>query len=227
MVEGRRQQRLDWLDWFEPGEIRGDLLRDALDVDDGEGEWLKNMSIWGYPRGWTGKRDPRYEVMKRIEEGLGEEEDDEVFVIFGDADHEEEIDLVPPHNPTPEIAAIPSPANTDVPEPQIHRWASYPNTHFSSALLPIYSGYALPPPPSQTFSEERQALWEKITAEPPPLPPPNYPPPPPPTSSPPPLPPSSTPPPQPPPPLPTPPDSPSRLAEESDGEAEMDMSDSD
>ncbi|KZP08723.1 hypothetical protein FIBSPDRAFT_922625 [Athelia psychrophila] len=231
VVEGRRHQRLDWLDDFEPGEVRGDALREALGTA-GETEWLRNMALWGYPKGWTGTRDPRYEVMKRIEEEP-EYEDEDPFLIFGDKGEEEEIELHPPRKQSPErehaTEEVPSSPKPTKLEADIHRWASYPTTYFSSALLPLYNGYALPPPPSETFSRERQALWEKITSVPPP-PPPGAPPPPPPTSSPPPLPPSGPPPPQPPPPS-------SPLAQavpqlgseslDSDSEADMDLSDED
>ena len=220
VVEGRRQSRLDWLDWFEPGEVRGTLLREALELDDdesggeGDGQWLRNMAIWGYPKGWTGERDPRYEVNERVEGEIEQEDEDEPFVIFGDAGEEEEITFSPPHpqsqspNRNSKISDD-DPTPTPPSPPQIHRWASYPTTYFSSALLPIYTGYALPLIPSPcVFTDDRQALWDHITSD-------NEPPPP--STSPPPLPP---PPPHPDVPLPV-------SEEEQDGEAEMDLSDSD
>jgi len=139
VVEGKKQQRLDWLDWLEPGQVRGELLREAIGWEEGTGEggggdgqWLRNMAVWGYPKGWTGLRDPRYEVMKRIEGEVENDEDDEdedVFVIFGDAGEEEKITFT-----TPLLDFTPPP------QPKVHRWASYPTTYFSSALLPIYTG---------------------------------------------------------------------------------------
>ncbi|KAF7979609.1 hypothetical protein HWV62_41932 [Athelia sp. TMB] len=218
IVEGRRQQQLDFLDAFEPGEVRGDLLRDAIS-DNGE-EWLKNMALWGYPRGWTGPRDPRYEVMKRIEEEPIHDEEP-VFLIFGDGG-EEEVELYPQTTDSAESedgedVHLPLKPDESAAEAlmQIHRWAAYPDTYFSSALLPIYNGFALPPPESDTFSRERQALWEKITSAPPP-------PPPPPTTSPPPLPPF-----EPPPIAPLASEVPQPCSLYSDGEAEMDFSDED
>jgi zinc finger CCHC domain-containing protein 8 len=226
VVEGRKQEKLDWLDWFEPGEVRGALLREAIGLDwDGDegasahadGEWLRNMAVWGYPKGWTGERDPRYEVMRRIEgeviDDSDEEEEEEVFLIFRDVGEQEKITFTTPSQLSP-FNTVPQTPNEDpTPSPpKIHRWASYPNTHFSSALLPIYTGYALPPlsaDPSPTFTSDRQALWVNVTSgNGPPQPPP-----PPPSTS--------------PPPLPPPPDKPPLPKEELDGEAEMDFSDSD
>jgi zinc finger CCHC domain-containing protein 8 len=48
---------------------------------------------------------------------------------------------------------------------QSHRWATYPPTYFSSDLLPVYNGMCLPPiqpMTSSTFSSERHLLWERI-----------------------------------------------------------------
>ena len=102
--------------------------------------------------------------------------------------------------------------------PESRRFATYPDSFFSSSLLPIYNGFALPPiiddfasrsavqdTAHGTFTADREALWSRITtaqanmtlhntssvssAE--------YDVPPPPLSSPPPLPPASTPPPLP------------------------------
>jgi zinc finger CCHC domain-containing protein 8 len=223
VVEGRKQEKLDWLDWFEPGQVRGSLLREALglaedkneggNVDD-DGEWLRNMAVWGYPKGWTGERDPRYEVMRRIEGEDDEDEDgdgEDAFVIFGDAGEQEEITInSSPHPDTkPPIREM---LEEGPPSPKIHRWASYPTTHFSSALLPIYSGYALPPLPTESpqfINDAGNIIYGKDLAPRPP------------SSSPPPL----------PPPIPPPPavfqTELQVLGEELDGEAEMDFSDSD
>ncbi|KAK0463568.1 uncharacterized protein EV420DRAFT_1096781 [Desarmillaria tabescens] len=63
-TEAWRQQRLDWLGLFKPGEVRGQLLREA--IVPGEGDWLENIAIWGYPRGWVGVTDPQALVRQRI-----------------------------------------------------------------------------------------------------------------------------------------------------------------
>jgi len=226
VVEGRKQERLDFLDWFEPGEVRSCLLREALGLDedeggnvDGDGEWLRNMAIWGYPKGWIGERDPRYKVMRRIEGEVDDDDDgddEDPFVIFGDANEQEEIKFTPsPQQKTYTKAKhMPESPNEDPPlTPKIHRWASYPTTYFSSALLPVYTGYALPPLPTdspQIFAPNRQAFKDNINIvsgnDPPP-------------------PPSITPPPLPPPLLLT--SGIVALDEELDGEAEMELSDSD
>ncbi|KIM86340.1 hypothetical protein PILCRDRAFT_86543 [Piloderma croceum F 1598] len=225
VVEGKKQERLDWLDWFEPGEVRGALLREAIGLGedgDGDGEWLRNMAVWGYPKGWTGERDPRYEVMRRIEGEVDDDDDDDddeseeedVFLIFGDGGEQEEILFTTPSQKSSSTQPITQTPNGDPPSPsKIHKWASYPNTHFSSALLPVYTGYALPPLPTDsppTFSNERRTLWENIPSGNGPSP---HSPPRPPSTS--------------PPPLPPPPDGPPLSEEALDGEAEMDFSDSD
>ena len=227
IVEMRKQQALDFLDFFEPGEIKGPELRNALGLD-GEnghdGEWLKNMALWGYPPGWVGERDPRYEVSKIIEGELDDSDEENPFIIFGDgeeeylsfsntkpkgkaddSDEEEQFIIVgdgneelltfssakPRSTLSPqqdEISienvhedAIPStthsPARSPKPcpgrkgkEKKMHRWAVYPPTQFSSALLPTYTGYALPALGSDTFDKEPQA--KTTTPRPPCGPPP-------------------------------------------------------
>jgi hypothetical protein len=91
--------------------------------------------------------------MKRIE---GEVEDDndeseeqDVFLIFGNGGEQEEILFTAPSQPKHPTGICPP----------------HPNTHFSSALLPVYMGYALHPLPTDsppTFTN-RQTLWENIT----------------------------------------------------------------
>lgn len=80
-VEDWKRQRLEWLESFDPGHIRGDVLRNALGLEPGDPgervEWLRNMALWGYPKGWTGSIDPRLRVHERIvrEDQDSEEED--------------------------------------------------------------------------------------------------------------------------------------------------------
>jgi zinc finger CCHC domain-containing protein 8 len=178
VAEGWRQERLHWLEEFEPGAIKGDLLKEALgDVD--EMPWLRNMAVWGYPRGWVGPIDPRHLVRERIWKEHGgdvEEHDDsndEPFAIFGDDGHVEEVAFEGVR-----VEHAPSPPARD----PATRWARYPATYFLSDLLPVHSGFNLPP----VNGEEDRA------PPPPPPPPPGEPPPippPPPPSTPPPLPP--------------------------------------
>ncbi|KAF8921810.1 hypothetical protein CPB85DRAFT_1264615 [Mucidula mucida] len=200
LVEESRRQRLNWLETFTPGQITGDLLRDA--IFPGDGDWLKHIAIWGYPKGWSSSRDPRIEVRKRI---MNEWSDDDTFhselsIITDENDVEEGSSFAGRFTP-----AMPTPNEIDHDDAPEQRWAEYPNTEFSSSLLPLYKGFALPPPGSEfqerstaesTYSFERRALWDHLTSSsgrpPPPAsaPPPLPPPPPPPTSEPPPLPPS-------------------------------------
>ncbi|KII88161.1 hypothetical protein PLICRDRAFT_175798 [Plicaturopsis crispa FD-325 SS-3] len=248
VVEAWKQQRLDWLDEFDPGTLKGTLLREALDLSDGEhsGEWLRNIALWGYPRGWIGYKDPRERVYRRIayeDADMHGPDDEQVeFLIFGDEGEEERVVLKPPLSDAQPVSDTSSDSDTTsaserstseaAPEPSesqaattppLRRWAEYPPTYFSSALLPVYNGYALPPLESDSFTSDRKALWGQIANVPflpnaalPAAPPP---PPPPPPGSPPPLPPSpGTPllPPEPP---------QDGLAEDADDEVDMDMSD--
>lgn len=190
VVEEWRQQRLQWLEIFEPGEIRGELLRDALDSEDGD--WLRNMAIWGYPKGWVSCHDPRILVTKMIwnentDPDDDESEDQEPFLIFGDDGCTEEISFSDPclevhdeisvdedeqsdsESTTSSTTAPRDPIFiTDQESPsQPTRWAHYPPTHFASHLLPIYSGSALPPIShhgSLTYTPDRQLLWERIVS---------------------------------------------------------------
>ncbi|KAF9495837.1 DUF836-domain-containing protein [Pleurotus eryngii] len=229
-VEGWRQQRLEWVNSFTPGEIRGELLIEALgpdalqDVESPAQEWLANMAIWGYPPGWAAPLDPQEEMRRRImlgddhPEPSDNDHHDEPFQIYGE-DEEPEQELPADEyecsdsSSTMQTSSSREGARSPSQQLPFKRWAKYPTTHFASELLPIYNGNALPaswndsdlsPPPSST---------------PPPLPPP-------PPEHTPPLPPSNTPPPLPPsqPPLQLPP---SIDAHESDGEEDMLMSDSD
>ena len=88
-VEAWRQQRLSWLEEFEPGVIKGELLKEA--VSDSNDEWLKNISVWGYPLGWVSHVDPRDRVRDRIwsennGDAVEELEAEESFEIHGDED---------------------------------------------------------------------------------------------------------------------------------------------
>ncbi|KAF6763740.1 hypothetical protein DFP72DRAFT_1059793 [Ephemerocybe angulata] len=93
VAEGWRQSRLTWLEDFEPGEVRGALLREALGKD-GASEWLRNIAVWGYPKGWVAERDPRELVRERIWREHGgdvemELDDSEPFVIYGDSEDQQ------------------------------------------------------------------------------------------------------------------------------------------
>ncbi|TFK30283.1 hypothetical protein FA15DRAFT_663683 [Coprinopsis marcescibilis] len=261
IAEGWRQLRLDWVEDFEPGKIKGELLRDALglgrnnddDVDDGHAhEWLRNMAIWGYPKGWVSTRDPRELVRARIwREHGGDvetefEDDTEPFVIFGDDGQHEEVlfcntfisrevsapsapaegDTVISHSqrkldqqhsdPGPEseedgrsltdredqdsqpgpsspaakttLSPIPASPDSTITGTATKRWAQYPSAYFLSDLLPVHTGFNLPPIINE-WEDTPDALAQAQPPPPPPMEPPPPLPPPPPVEPPPPLPP--------------------------------------
>ncbi|KAH9928104.1 uncharacterized protein B0H18DRAFT_1158747 [Fomitopsis serialis] len=209
--EGWRQQRLAWLEEFEPGQVRGELLRDALGLTDGDAgehvEWLRNMVCWGYPKGWIGEVDPRLQVWKIItgegEQGDGEDDDVTSFIIAGE--EEEQLQLPGRSVVTPLFNEDDSTSTSDcdeashtAAEPSLDaghgepkRWATYPNTYFLSSKLFVYISQCLPEPGKNLSQVD---VSTSTAPAPPPYPPPGSPPPPPP-SSPPPLPPASPPPP--------------------------------
>ncbi|KAF8197535.1 hypothetical protein BJ912DRAFT_1020845 [Pholiota molesta] len=198
-VEAWRQQRLDWLEAFEPGKIKGDLLKEALSAKyANEDEWLKNISVWGYPRGWLSESDPRERIRTRIwNENEGdiddEDEDDVPFEIHGDDDAVETVSF--------------QDAFRTVEHDQKHlhlhrlkgaspiRWANYPPSYFSSQHLVLYTPPLPKEPWSSTIFENTDAYLHQF----------HQPPPPPPSDEPPPLPPSPPPPPPPGPPPQSPP----------------------
>lgn len=260
IVQDWRRQRLEWLDTFQPGQIRDLTLLDALGGQDGD--WLANMALWGYPRGWVNVEDPREQIKRLIqdEDSHFEEDETETFFIFGDDDNTEivyptqKIDLDEEGSDTESDLVSSSSTESIISAPAIPtRWAQYPPSHFASHLLPIYTGYSLPPishQGSSTYTSDRQKLWQRIISgrkppatsgfstdltPPPPItgPPPLPPPPPPPPTEPPPLPPplpSTTPPPLPPlffdPPIPLPPLMDANVhIYDLDDELDMDLSD--
>lgn len=104
-VEGWRQQRLEWVNSFTPGEIRGELLIEALghdalqDAESPAQEWLANMAIWGYPPGWAAPLDPQEEMRRRIMLGddnpelSDDDHHDEPFQIYGEDEEPEQVYL--------------------------------------------------------------------------------------------------------------------------------------
>lgn len=203
-----RNQRLQWLDKFEPGEIKGPLLRDALGLRDGDpGErvpWLSKISSWGYPPGWISPHDPRKRVWELLTDADGEADEECDFMIVSDGGEE----LLKLHSADAVYDEKESSGDVDAQAETPKRWATYPNTYFLWSKLPVCPGLQpqagvngrSSPPDGSTFSVERQALWESIVAgvapplghanHPPPEPAASPPPaPPPPSSSPPPLPP--------------------------------------
>ncbi|EKM82381.1 hypothetical protein AGABI1DRAFT_104391 [Agaricus bisporus var. burnettii JB137-S8] len=210
LAEGWRQQRLEWLENFQPGQIRGSLLREA--IGPGDGDWLRNIATWGYPPGWISASDPRAKVFARIwNEQLdsGYNSPDEPFYIFGSADGEVENvsqdTLIMGQTPNQsdereiEISESETASTSRSTSPTPRRWAEYPPTYFSSELLFPYTTQEAPPSSSIDWNSafDGDDHYAQLYGQPPP--PPNEPPPllppPPPPSCPPPLPPSPPPPP--------------------------------
>jgi zinc finger CCHC domain-containing protein 8 len=170
--------------------VRGSLLREALGLEDGQhdGEWLQNIAIWGYPRGWVGEEDPRDGIRRIIEGGNDVIDDNEELplTIFGEEDLKTDIFMTSKDskdegvsddgNHSVEESDSSSSSSSRDSDP-LHtatmppsRWATYPPTHFLTSLLPIYMGFALPPvvstPRSVTFTDDRRLLWDRITSGP-------------------------------------------------------------
>ncbi|KAI0647570.1 hypothetical protein C8Q79DRAFT_636069 [Trametes meyenii] len=172
-AEAQRHQRLLWLDEFEPGQIRGALLREALGLreeDPGKDAlWLRRISVWGYPPGWVGEHDPREDVWEIITEGPRASGESCDFTIFGEGTEEY---LVLPGDTTAYIETQSIGSETlSTSSVSLRRWATYPDTYFQWQKLPVYKGHCLPvlndhsPVAfSSTFSDDRQALWESILA---------------------------------------------------------------
>ena len=188
-VEEWRRQRLEWLEAFDPGHIRGSLLREALGLREGDTgervEWLSNIANWGYPPGWIGPHDPREEVWQRITDASPSEEDDDdkiLFHIFADGDSEVcELSghaAVDSRSETLSVADEDQGSRASSTDPP-SRWATYPDTYFLWSRLPVCTGWVLPaigaepppppPPPSvsETYTADREALWQSITTSPP------------------------------------------------------------
>ena len=189
-VEAWRQQRLDWLEEFEPGTIKGELLKEAIsDIND---EWLKNISVWGYPLGWVSHLDPRERVRDRIwnENGdvVEELEATKHFEIHGD---EKVVELLSFRhsksdedimtNRTPTTSSFPSPSISPSPPPlPLIRWATYPTSYFSSQALVLYKPPTRDEPWDSSVFNDTDSYLNQFSAsnqppppqdEPPPLPP--------------------------------------------------------
>ncbi|KAH9966545.1 hypothetical protein BC827DRAFT_1264513 [Russula dissimulans] len=166
-----KHRRRQWISSFEPGHVRGSLLREALglhDDDESDPPWLKNMADWGYPSGWFSEVDPRERILQQIDdlfvETFDPREGDHSLVIVND-DAIEVLDIGAPHV-YGRSQGINSVIRLDrAPHGVCRRWATYPPTHFSSDHLPVYNGMRLPPilpTTSSTFTSERHLLWERI-----------------------------------------------------------------
>lgn len=167
-VEASRQERLNWLEEFEPGNIQGGPLKEALESSNEE--WLRNISLWGYPPGWISETHPREIIRSRIwEENNGDVADDlegdSFFEIHGDGHAVETVSFQgafqaithspvnassttqDTHSDTSSPCSNPSShdsESTDCEPPQHFpplqpiRWANYPPSYFSSHHLIPY-----------------------------------------------------------------------------------------
>ncbi|KAI0820233.1 hypothetical protein BC628DRAFT_1423155 [Trametes gibbosa] len=189
-IERWRLQRLHWLEEFDPGQIRGPLLRDALGLEETDPgnrvEWLYNMAHWGYPPGWIGERDPRERVWQHIAWGTTEPDEECEFTIFTD-EGEEKVEL-PRSDVTPNVRKV-----EDMPDGEasshlaLTRWAAYPNTYADCSILHAFQGEPSPEVVAYDHLAAYMTYWQTSQALPAE---PTVPPPPPPSSTPPPLPPS-------------------------------------
>ena len=199
-VEAWRQQRLNWLEEFKPGTIKGELLRDA--IADSNDEWLKNISVWGYPLGWVSHLDPRERVRDRIwNENNGDVVEEleavEPFEIHGD---EGVVELLPfkdafhrtasstqsesdgeVQTPTPTTSKFPSPSPLS-PSAPFHlippiRWATYPTSYFNSQALVLYTPPTRSEPWYSSGFDDTDAYQNQFSASNQPPPPEDEPPP--------------------------------------------------
>lgn len=168
-VEKGKRQRLEWLEEFEPGKIKGPLLREALRMNDNGDDgrrmpWLANMTIWGYPKGWVSVEDPKIGMWRRITEQATalsstesdeDEDEDDLFLIHGEEVTEELQLSTQAYSLVPRMFKVESDDGSDgfVSEPLKDqtatslpkRWAKYPDTYFSYSALSVYRGAALTP----------------------------------------------------------------------------------
>lgn len=164
------RQRLEWVDMFTPGIIKGELLQTAL----GDEEYLKRIALWGYPKGWYSVQDPRELMKERIlTNGENDCQDSTPIMIFGD---EDESDSEPGSASKDSATTLDFSSRSHSPELEIlpKRWARYPCSYFDSDTLFLYTPRSqIVPfedscPPSllndqvSTFTPERQRLWERI-----------------------------------------------------------------
>ena len=159
------KQRLEWVEEFEPGIIKNQLLRVALGDEDTH---LKKMAMWGYPKGWFSVRDPRSVMKEHIlnHRGLADPHDEDPFFIIGD-----KVELLPSRTSAPDKGM--EKTMDCLSEPR--RWARYPPAYFNTDTLPVYTPnfkHTETQAPSRTnqddhtstFTPDRQQLWEMIVS---------------------------------------------------------------
>lgn len=160
-VEEWKLQRLRWLEEFNPGEIRGPVLRDALGLLDkndlGENApWLTRIMDWGYPKGWVGSKDPREMVRDRILNGQEDVDYEhnsllQEFVVHGEEGEERlQLPCLPisrPTRPTSRIATVEYHSSIDA------------DSQSSSSVSTLRSRSSSPISSSSSSSANEQRRW--------------------------------------------------------------------
>jgi len=163
--EERKALRLRCCEAFRVGNIRGELLREALGLSEGgsdeeEYPWYWNMMEWGYPPGWFSVENPLSKVLSHIE-GKNLRDCPTAAIIYDEDDVPEEGGSLSESDEEVDGSSI---AGATPPK----RWVQYPTTLFSSDLLPIYSGNKLPPVGETETREERRKVsvppWRQLGA---------------------------------------------------------------
>ncbi|KAF8205557.1 hypothetical protein K438DRAFT_1963992 [Mycena galopus ATCC 62051] len=201
------RRALRWRDWWDDSRWSSQEQEPDVGEDDGQGyDYLENIGLWGYPRGWVSATDPRERMRARIMHERdpvdedGEEEAEDTMKIWGE-DGEEEIVLsragrreqssVAGHETDTENGSgsedgeLDEDAARPTGDPALKRWAHYPGTHFAWERLTVYDGtllsqrgqYAPRPPPSLPPPRPPEPDGPP-PSQPPPPPPPSLPPPP-------------------------------------------------
>ncbi|KAJ7811631.1 hypothetical protein B0H14DRAFT_2606443 [Mycena olivaceomarginata] len=89
------RRALRWRDWWDDSRWSGEEVEVEQDAgeDDGQGyDYLGNIALWGYPRGWVRGVDPRERMRARImheRDPVDSEEEEEVMKIWGEEGEEE------------------------------------------------------------------------------------------------------------------------------------------
>ncbi|KAF7297671.1 Terpenoid synthase [Mycena kentingensis (nom. inval.)] len=191
-----RLERVEWTERFVPGRVSV-ALRAAVrwdqyayeggDVgeDDGNGyEWLANMGLWGYPKGWVSATDPRDRMRARIlrerEAAVDDDDEDRVMKIWGEDNETEEVPLSEPDAADETESSTLSDGDPQPAAAHSRRWAEYPRAYFAWECLTVYNGRLLaqrerdqraPTPPPPQPESEPPPLPPPPSLPPPPLPP--------------------------------------------------------
>ncbi|KAF7363981.1 Terpenoid synthase [Mycena sanguinolenta] len=151
------RRALRWRDWWDDSRWSQEEEEEDVGEDDGQGyDYLENIALWGYPRGWVSATDPRERMRARImherdPDDEDEEEEEEIMKIWGRGRQRGNITR---WNATEDGSEDGEVADGN---PVLKRWAHYPGTHFAWERLTVYDGTllsqrsqhaAMRPPPS-------------------------------------------------------------------------------